>query len=45
LLLPMPCHAGKVALKRHLLDGLLGPLMDDLTCSTQLTEAAAGIAR
>jgi len=33
---------GKTALKRHLLEGLLGPLMDDLTCSTQLTEAAAG---
>ncbi|KAF5832259.1 hypothetical protein DUNSADRAFT_11931 [Dunaliella salina] len=33
---------GRTALKRHLLEGLLGPLMDDLTCSTQLTEAAAG---
>lgn len=32
-------------LKRHLLEGLLDPLMSDLACSTQLTEAAAGNAQ
>lgn len=40
---PLAPPAGKQALKRHLLEGLLRPLFDDLTCGSQLTEVAAGV--